>query len=617
MTPAEELKKNIEEFEKTEISYDKHSKEILLNFKTHPKWMDQWILLAPFLVLGMIASSYYSNMRMISVYEPLIDAASRIKYQGTLSHLWFEEYISGDKNETTDVVLSHLDKAEWNSHAMLDGGTTDNRTILPLENPEMRNKINSVIKRLREFRDIIGIRSSQKELSQPGTEIDQRFDRVFKDFLRQTEEVQGDLKKLVAKELQIFQITHAVLIIMTAGIFIHFGMTFRRFNSLRGNAYQSLFHAHHALELEIKIRRNAEEELRERQGELAQAQEIALLGNWVSDSIKNEVRWSDQIYQIFNIPRDTQKFDNDILHSLIVEADRDKVKREHLEFSKNPKKAMALNYAIKLTDGGIKHIHEHCEVIVEHYESKLPVKIVGTIQDVTEQKESERKLEQYANQLRRLNDRLQNIREEEKNRIAREVHDELGQVLTVLRMEILFLMESTMDSDKTINDKMKNISSTLEKTIGSVQRICTELRPQILDTLGIINAIAVQAKDFGDRTGIETETNLPNVEIEMSSGFSTMVFRIFQETLTNAARHSKASKILVEVTQEQEILSLTIKDNGIGLDLEKINNKNSLGLLGLKERAHIWGGEIIITSSPGVETCINLKVPLEKNLVIA
>ncbi|MFT4580102.1 MAG: signal transduction histidine kinase, partial [Nitrospinales bacterium] len=216
-----------------------------------------------------------------------------------------------------------------------------------------------------------------------------------------------------------------------------------------------------------------------------------------------------------------------------------------------------------------------------------------------------------------LNNRLQSIREEEKNRIAREVHDELGQVLTVLRMEVLFIIENTTDSNTKISSQMHSISSTLEKTIGSVQRICTELRPQILDTLGIVNAIAVQAKDFGDRTGIETEVVLPNIEIEMSPGFATMVFRIFQETLTNAARHSKASKIIVQVDKEKEILSLTIKDNGIGLDREKINNKNSLGLLGIKERAETWGGEIIITSSPGIETCIKLRVPLENNLVIA
>ncbi|MGK0178824.1 MAG: signal transduction histidine kinase [Nitrospinales bacterium] len=617
MTPAEEFKKSFEQFQANKESYKQHSRNTDFHFKAHPKWMNQWIIVAPFLVLGMIASSYYSNMRMISVYAPLIDAASRIKYQGTLSHLWFEEYISGDKNEKKAIVLSHLDKAEWNSHAMLDGGTTNNRTILPLEIPEMRKKITIAIKRLREFREIIGIRSSQKEFSQPGTEIDQQFDKVFKDFLNHVEEVQVGLKNLVAKELYIFQVTQAILIIMAMGIFIHFGVTFKRFNLLRTKAYESLFYAHRNLEIEIKVRREMEGELRQRQSELAQAQKIAQLGNWVSDSIKNELRWSDQIYQIFDVSRNVKGVDNDMLDALIVDADRDKVIKARFGFSQSPREALALDYAIRLPDGGVKHIHEHCEATIETNDSQQPLKVVGTIQDVTEQKHTEHKLKHYADQLRCLNNRLQSIREEEKNRIAREVHDELGQVLTVLRMEVLFIIENTTDSNTKISSQMHSISSTLEKTIGSVQRICTELRPQILDTLGIVNAIAVQAKDFGDRTGIETELVLPNIEIEMSPGFATMVFRIFQETLTNAARHSKASKIIVQVDKEKEILSLTIKDNGIGLDREKINNKNSLGLLGIKERAETWGGEIIITSSPGIETCIKLRVPLENNLVIA
>ncbi len=221
-----------------------------------------------------------------------------------------------------------------------------------------------------------------------------------------------------------------------------------------------------------------------------------------------------------------------------------------------------------------------------------------------------RELEDSQLQLRKLSHSLQSIREDEKTRIAREVHDELGQMLTALKME-LFCFEKDMQSNPDcLHEKVVSMGGLVDTTINSVRRIATELRPQILDVCGLMDAIKWQAQDYQNRTGIKCKLNLAESNIKLDKGLSTSLFRVFQEALTNVARHAKATEIEIALQFEPDDLIMTIQDNGIGIDPEQLHNSDSLGLLGIRERINFWKGRLIINSEPCSGTTLKAHIPL-------
>ncbi|MCU7497118.1 MAG: sensor histidine kinase [Ignavibacteria bacterium] len=222
----------------------------------------------------------------------------------------------------------------------------------------------------------------------------------------------------------------------------------------------------------------------------------------------------------------------------------------------------------------------------------------------------EKQEEATSQQLRNLSSRLQSIREEERTMIAREIHDELGQVLTVLKIQISLLANKLRDDQDDLKEKIEQASGVIDKTVESVQRISSKLRPGILDNLGLIPAIEWQAQDFQERTGIKCDLSLPKEEISMDDEKSTAIFRIFQEALTNVARHAKASLITVYLGVSAENLVLEFTDNGMGITEEQIRDPKSLGLLGMKERAFILGGSVVINGEPGRGTSVKVLMPM-------
>ena len=225
---------------------------------------------------------------------------------------------------------------------------------------------------------------------------------------------------------------------------------------------------------------------------------------------------------------------------------------------------------------------------------------------------SRESLELSSVQLRNLSERLENIREEERKRISREIHDDLGQKLTALKMEVAWLYQKYGEEVRStdLEDQSERTTKLIDTTIASVRRIAQELRPRVLDDLGLIAALESELKLFEERTKISCQLIQPYGDIILPPKRATAAYRIFQEALTNVARHSNAKKVVVSVTINDDILNIGVSDNGIGMVTSEPGELDSLGVLGMTERARLHGGKITINSVKGAGTTVQFTVPL-------
>jgi|WetSurMetagenome_2_1015567.scaffolds.fasta_scaffold00868_16 two-component system, NarL family, sensor histidine kinase UhpB len=220
-------------------------------------------------------------------------------------------------------------------------------------------------------------------------------------------------------------------------------------------------------------------------------------------------------------------------------------------------------------------------------------------------------LEKSHKQMRSLAAHLQSVREEERLKIAREIHDELGQILTLLKFDLEYIRDALTDDQNKIRDKIESDRDLVMDSISSVKRICNELRPGLLDHLGIEAALEWQAEEFQRRTGIACAVDLPQDSIDVDIDRATALFRIFQEALTNVIKHSEATKVMVKLTDQAAAITLDISDNGTGISKEQLNKSNSFGLLGMRERVHIWNGEVRINGGKNTGASIKVIIPKE------
>ena len=212
-------------------------------------------------------------------------------------------------------------------------------------------------------------------------------------------------------------------------------------------------------------------------------------------------------------------------------------------------------------------------------------------------------------ELRDLAARLQTVREEERTRIARELHDELGQQLTGLKIDLSWVRGRLPRTQAEAADRLQSVITRVDGTVDSVRRIATELRPGVLDLLGLVPAIEWQAQEFGRRTGIATDLDLHSDDSPVDDDRATTVFRILQEALTNVARHAQATRVRIGVTQTREELLLEVTDNGRGISQTELADRSSLGLVGVRERAIACGGVLEIEGSPGKGTRVHVRIP--------
>ena len=241
------------------------------------------------------------------------------------------------------------------------------------------------------------------------------------------------------------------------------------------------------------------------------------------------------------------------------------------------------------------------------YEGKSCLLGVGL--DFSDRLAAQEKVKKATQQLRELATHLQNIREEERIEIARDIHDDLGQQLTAVQIA-LFRLGKQWKQEQALEIQLQSITDMIAQVIQSIRRISTQLRPAVLDDIGLVEAMKWQTEEFEKRFSIPVTTSFPDIPDNLQQNISVALFRIYQETLTNIARHAEATHVQVWLTCDDCKLSLEVQDDGKGFDEEMIGSKRTLGMLGMQERALTIGGDFAFSSQPGEGTTIKIMIPL-------
>ena len=231
------------------------------------------------------------------------------------------------------------------------------------------------------------------------------------------------------------------------------------------------------------------------------------------------------------------------------------------------------------------------------------------LRDVTARIEAEEALQRSKEELQRLGAAAHMMREQEKSRIARELHDELGQLLTMLQMDVAWCKERQPPGSAAFAAKLDRMEALLKSTIAATRRIAADLRPLMLDDLGLVPSIEWLAENFSQRTGIACRLSIGNRDLQLSTEHATAIFRIVQESLTNVAKHARASRADITIESAQEALVVRIEDDGVGFSPDAPRKPESFGLFGLRERASLIGGEATIASAPGAGTRVEVRMP--------
>ncbi|MCJ7758320.1 MAG: PAS domain-containing protein, partial [Gillisia sp.] len=340
---------------------------------------------------------------------------------------------------------------------------------------------------------------------------------------------------------------------------------------------------------------------------LQTAQDIAKLGYWEFNLKTRKLFWSDQVYVIWE--KDKEKFDP-TLENFIATIHPDD-RPEFIQLMKElwkRKKHIDIKYRIVLKNGTLKWIHESGNLI--KIGKDQPVHYEGTVQDITSQKQYESQILDANQRLRSLTAHLQTVQEEERINIAREIHDELGQQLTGIKLDASWLKNKTENHFEEEKERMERLINNINTAINNVRKIATNLRPGILDDLGLEAAIEWHAAQFEEQTGISCWFKTSNVSDNYDKTVNTAVYRIFQEALTNVTRHANASKVIIELYEKNSILVLEVADNGKGIWETEKNKTHSLGITGMKERAYMINGTFSIKKRKEGGTMVKLSVPL-------
>jgi len=321
--------------------------------------------------------------------------------------------------------------------------------------------------------------------------------------------------------------------------------------------------------------------------------------------------WSDGLQRLFGYPPEevSTKFDWWLSH-LHPEDANGVLDALHLAIDKGAN-TWTCQYRFRRHDGSYAVVSDRSYII--HDAKGKPTRMVGGIADISERRQAEEALEKSRLQLRALAARLQAGREEERTTVAREVHDELGQVLTAIKINLDWL-ERHIDNPEAkpqLDSQLERVVETAEMVdtaIQSVQRIATDLRPPILDNLGLLAAIETETRRFQQRYNIPCELQLPDEPLDLSRELGVAIFRVFQEALTNVARHAQATQVRVRLQADNAHVLLQVQDNGRGIRPEAIIDSRSLGLLGMRERAAVFGGDVAVAPIAPNGTQVTLRV---------
>jgi PAS domain S-box-containing protein len=340
---------------------------------------------------------------------------------------------------------------------------------------------------------------------------------------------------------------------------------------------------------------------------LQTAQEIAKLGYWEYNLKTRKLFWSDEVYVIWE--KDKEKFELTLENIITTIHPEDRTGFDKLmKKAWHGEKSIEVKYRILIDNGSIKWIHESGNFI--KIGKAQPIQYEGTLQDITSQKECESQSLDANQRLRSLTAHLQTIQEEERISIAREIHDELGQQLTGIKLDASWLKNKTKVYFEEEKERMDRLINNINIAINNVRKIATNLRPGVLDDLGLEAAIEWHVATFEEQTGIPCIFKTSNVSDNYDKTVDTAVYRIFQEAITNVTRHANASKVIIELNEKKGILVLEVTDDGKGIWETEKNKTHSLGITGMKERAYMINGTFSIKKRKMGGTILRLSVPL-------
>lgn len=364
----------------------------------------------------------------------------------------------------------------------------------------------------------------------------------------------------------------------------------------------------HGVANDVSEQKRAEQERYKNEERLQLALAAARMGVWEQDLHTNEVCWSPECYEILG----AETFGGtlaDPLH-LVHPADRERLEKSAIAAVAQTE-VFAAEFRTLSPTGETRWMANLGRA--QYNEQGEPVRLIGVVQEVTARKLAETELEQSLEQVRSLALHLQEVREEERKRIAREIHDELGQSLAGLKFDLFWLENHLVTNDpaelQACREKTQEMANVIRSTIEVGRKIATGLRPRILDDLGLVTALQWLAQDFQARTQIYCTFQAVPEALALDAGRATALFRIFQESLTNVARHAQANTVWAELTVAEDHLVLTVQDNGRGITPAEINGTGSLGLLGIRERLLPFGGTMQIQGAHGQGTTVRVRLP--------
>jgi PAS domain S-box-containing protein len=357
---------------------------------------------------------------------------------------------------------------------------------------------------------------------------------------------------------------------------------------------------------DITARLRAQEELKasETRFNLVTRATTDVVYDW--DMATNAIWWNENLRIQFGYEGKPEELGITFWTSLIHPEDAARIDASLSGAVTGGKKFWADEYRFRRTDGSYASVLDRGYIV--HDASGKAVRMIGAMMDITDRKQTEQRLRDSREQARALTGHLERIREDERTRIAREIHDELGQALTGLKMDLSWFA-SRLPNQPALTEKSAAMLKLIDSTVHAVRRLSTELRPAILDNLGLIPAIEWLAQEFQKRTGVVCEFDADNEELTLDEQRTTALFRVCQEALTNVTRYAQASAVKIELTTVGEEMVLRIHDNGRGITDAEARGTKSFGLLGMRERARLLGGTLEIHGEKGAGTTLTMRIP--------
>lgn len=330
----------------------------------------------------------------------------------------------------------------------------------------------------------------------------------------------------------------------------------------------------------------------------------------IIDSTSKITFWNPQAEKIFGWT--AEEVIGKTLMETIIPTEYENAHRQGMQHYLQSGKGPILNRLIEVTACNKAGLLFPIELSILPVKQETGRSFCAFIRNITERKQAESSLKESSEQLRELSRHLQKVREEERTKIAREIHDELGQQLTGLKMDIAWLMKKTGMDNTVIKSKFDDTLSLVDNTVRSIRRIATELRPSVIDDLGLNASLEWQVAEFGKRMDSEIKYENSFDDTNINPDISIGLFRVLQESLTNIAKHSAAKKIKINIRQINDAVQLTVEDDGIGFDTKAKKDQLTFGLIGIKERTNMLDGECTVFSEPATGTKIEVTIPLTK-----